>query len=47
MNNYELALCYIGECMYWKRVLSNTEILDTQQYLFNKTFFSSFFFYKN
>jgi len=32
----ELALCYIGECMYWKRVLNGSELLQVKSYLYNK-----------
>ena len=30
------AKCYIGEVMYWKRVLSSIDILNIENYLFNK-----------
>ena len=36
INNNELAQCYIGECIYWKRVLTNTEQNDTILYLLSK-----------
>ena len=32
----ELALCYIGEVLYWQRVLNSTDIYNVSQYLFNK-----------
>ena len=32
----ELALCYIGECLYWKRVLTSNEIYIIENYLYNK-----------
>ena len=32
----ELACNYIGECMYWQRVLLDSEILIIQNYLINK-----------
>jgi hypothetical protein len=32
----ELALCYVGECMYWTRVLSSTELTSVYAYLYSK-----------
>ena len=36
ISNNELALCYIGECMYWKRVLSSDELNNVIYYLLGK-----------
>ena len=32
----ELALCYVGECMYWNRVLTSTEQDQIISYLYSK-----------
>lgn len=32
----ELAVCHIGEVLYWKRVLNSNEIFIVSQYLFSK-----------
>jgi hypothetical protein len=31
-----MSLCYVGEVMYWKRILNSLEIYNIENYLFNK-----------
>ena len=35
-NNNNPANCYVGECMYWTRVLTSTELSTVTNYLYNK-----------